>query len=201
MASSSESNKSVSSGQVVPYNVNQVNVNLMWSAKPYRQSSVVSRESAKLSPRFFGPYKVLARVGPVAYRLALPPGSLVHNVFHVSMLKRCVGSVPPSSPVPADAPVTALSPSMSQHECVLEERVVQKGKYRPKTEVLVKWVGRPSEEATWETKWRFRKAYPTFHLEDKANASGVDCYVSADPVTNPVDPVLFSYLNCTQFAL
>ncbi len=42
----------------------------------------------KLSSRFIGPYKVLERVGPLAYRLTLPPElERIHNVFHVSMLK------------------------------------------------------------------------------------------------------------------
>ncbi|KAK5775732.1 hypothetical protein PVK06_043670 [Gossypium arboreum] len=43
----------------------------------------------KLSPRFIGPYEVSERVGPVAYRLILPPElEKIHNVFHVSMLRR-----------------------------------------------------------------------------------------------------------------
>ena len=43
----------------------------------------------KLSPRFIGPFEILKRVGTVAYRFALPPSMLgVHEVFHVSMLRR-----------------------------------------------------------------------------------------------------------------
>ena len=43
----------------------------------------------KLSPRFIGPYEVIEKVGPMAYRLALPPKlENIHNVFHVSMLRR-----------------------------------------------------------------------------------------------------------------
>ncbi|KAG8498807.1 hypothetical protein CXB51_005706 [Gossypium anomalum] len=43
----------------------------------------------KLSPRFIGPYEVIEKVGPVAYRLALPPElEKIHDVFHVSMLRR-----------------------------------------------------------------------------------------------------------------
>ena len=48
-------------------------------------------KKGKLSPRFVGPFEILERVGVVAYRLALPPSlSAVHNVFHVSMLRKYV---------------------------------------------------------------------------------------------------------------
>ena len=46
-------------------------------------------KNGKLSPRFIGPYEVIKKVGPMAYRLALPPNlEKIHNVFHVSMLRR-----------------------------------------------------------------------------------------------------------------
>ena len=45
----------------------------------------------KLSPRFIGPFEILERIGTVAYRLALPPSmSGVHEVFHVSMLRKYI---------------------------------------------------------------------------------------------------------------
>ena len=46
-------------------------------------------KKGKLSPRFIGPYEILERIGPVAYRLALPLElAKLHNVFHVSMLRK-----------------------------------------------------------------------------------------------------------------
>ena len=48
-------------------------------------------KNGKLSPRFIGPYEVIEKVGPMAYRLALPPDlENIHNVFHVSMLRRYI---------------------------------------------------------------------------------------------------------------
>jgi hypothetical protein len=45
---------------------------------------------ANMAPRYCGPFEILDRVGPVAYRLALPPTVKAHNVFHVSLLKKYV---------------------------------------------------------------------------------------------------------------
>ena len=57
----------------------------------------------KLRPRYIGPYEIIARVGPVAYRLDLPPELFkVHNVFHVSMLRKYI---PDPSHVLKDQPV------------------------------------------------------------------------------------------------
>ena len=48
-------------------------------------------KKGKLSPRFIGPFEILERVGDLAYCLALPPNLLsVHNVFHVSMLRKYI---------------------------------------------------------------------------------------------------------------
>lgn len=60
--------------------------------QPYIQSSVAPRANQKLSFKFFGPFKIIERVGPVAYKLSLPISSAVHPVFHVSQLKKAVSS-------------------------------------------------------------------------------------------------------------
>jgi hypothetical protein len=56
---------------------------------------------------------------------------------------------------------------LPQPEVILDRRVIHKGNYRPKSEILVKWVGAPAEDATWENEWRFSKSYPDFSLVDK----------------------------------
>ena len=54
-----------------------------------RRGIVCFGQKGKLAPRFIGPFEILQRIGEVAYRLALPPQlSGVHNVFHLSMLRK-----------------------------------------------------------------------------------------------------------------
>lgn len=57
----------------------------------YRQMSRAKKRSEKLSPKLYGPYRVMERIGKVAYRLELPSRTCIHDVFHVSQLKK-VGS-------------------------------------------------------------------------------------------------------------
>ena len=55
-----------------------------------RKSSLKLGSCAKLSPGYCGPFEVLERIGPIAYRLAFPASTRAHNVFHVSLLKKYV---------------------------------------------------------------------------------------------------------------
>ncbi|KAK4280607.1 hypothetical protein QN277_012213 [Acacia crassicarpa] len=58
--------------------------------QPYRLRTLAKRSNEKLSPRFYGPFKIVEKVGVVAYRLDLPPSARVHPVFHISVLKKSV---------------------------------------------------------------------------------------------------------------
>ena len=55
-----------------------------------KKSSLRLGSCAKLAPRYCGPFEILSRIGQVAYQLALPPNLRVHNVFHISVLKKYV---------------------------------------------------------------------------------------------------------------
>jgi hypothetical protein len=73
--------------------------------QPYVQSSVAPRANQKFSFKFFGPYKIVSKVGQVAYQLELPASASVHSVFHVSQLKKVVPAshqVSTSIPDPED---------------------------------------------------------------------------------------------------
>jgi len=127
------------------------------------QSLVPGRRS-KLSPRYAGPYQVLERVGDVAYRLRLPEGARIHDVFHVGVLKPFHGTPPTSTP--------ALPPLQHGRPLQAPEKVLRAKLRRGVWFILVQWTGLPSAEATWEPLEAFREAHPTFQLEDELFVDG-----------------------------
>ena len=109
--------------------------------------------------RFIGPYEILERIGPVAYRLALPPSlEGVHNVFHVSLLRKCLAD--------ADAVVNTRQPEVQTNLSYAEKPIkildTKEKELRSKTIKYVKvlWSGQTARETTWELEESMRKKYP-----------------------------------------
>ena len=121
-------------------------------------------KKGKLSPRFIGPYEVIEKVGPVAYRLALPPElEKIHNVFHVSMLKRYKSD--PSHVVSSET--IELRPDLTYEEDPIEilTREVKDLKKKKIPLVKVLWRNNKTEEATWESEEVMRQQYPQLFNE------------------------------------
>ena len=112
---------------------------------PYQQISVEGRKNRKLSPKFYGPYKIFKKLGKVAYTLELPPGSAIHPTFHVSLLKKSVGTKELVSSV-----LPALLKGDKQElkpKAVLDRAIFKKGT-KAGVKWLIEWEGRDTDETT-----------------------------------------------------
>jgi hypothetical protein len=104
---------------------------------------------AKLGPLYCGTFENLDRVGPIAYRLTLPPTMKAHNVFHVSLLKKYVHD---SNHI-IDWSVIQVELEgefLTEPQCILDRKETSLGN-RTIAQVKVQWKHFGQDEATWET--------------------------------------------------
>ena len=103
----------------------------------------------KLLPKWVGPFKVLERIGPVAYRLELPPNMRCHAVFHVSLLKPF--KTGPGRIQPPPTPLEVAADYEFEVEQLLDHRPSKWGRRSSsKYDYFVKWLGYGAEHNTWE---------------------------------------------------
>ncbi|VFR00018.1 unnamed protein product [Cuscuta campestris] len=142
--------------------------------QPYRQHSLARPLSSKLARRFYGPFEVLERVGLVAYRLRLPEGCRIHNVFHVSLLRPFVAR-DGSSPVPTLPAEFFKGRPVSWPIAAVDSRVVLVAG-ESQEQWLVRWSDGLDDHMTWEPVTTLRDHFPDLRLEDKVepNPGGVD---------------------------
>ncbi|GKF69151.1 retrotransposable element Tf2 [Tanacetum coccineum] len=136
----------------------------MWvylKLQPHRQVTIRQSTQNKLSPKYYGPFLIIAKVGAVAYKLDLPRGGQVHPVFHVSQLKLCKGNSFKRGLLPhcGDDGLLFVEP-----EKILERRI-GKLNNREVVYVLVKWVNHDVEDATWEVAEDLLKRFHDFSLD------------------------------------
>lgn len=103
---------------------------------PYQLQSLASHANHKLHPRFYGPYELIERIGPIAYKLKLPPISKIHLVLHISCLKKGLGSlVQPSTALPK------VTDKMQDPPLAIFARRMYKKGVVARVQLLVHWAG------------------------------------------------------------
>ena len=128
-------------------------------------------KKGKLSPRYIGPYEIVARIGPLAYRLALPQElSQLHDVFHVSMLQRYRSD--PSHVVQAGEIEMSDNLSYVEEPVQILDRKQRQLRNREIPMVKVLWKSHSIEEATWETEEYMRQHYPHLFPNSGKGISG-----------------------------
>jgi hypothetical protein len=115
----------------------------------------------KLAPRYVRPFEILKVCGPVAYKIHLPPQwAAIHDVFHISQLKKCIK-------VPTEIVETSaieIEPDLSYTEQPIQildtkERVTRRKKIKM---YKILWDHHIEEEATWETESYLQQNFPNF---------------------------------------
>ncbi|XP_040996162.1 uncharacterized protein LOC121242353 [Juglans microcarpa x Juglans regia] len=117
-------------------------------------------KKGKLSPRYVGPFQILEKVGPVAYHIALPEYfGEIHDVFHVSSLKKSFGHQEPRFVDPGSI---QLRPDLTYEVVPTQILDRKEQQLRSKTIplVMVSWVDHLAQDFSWDREVDMRKFYP-----------------------------------------
>ena len=133
-----------------------------------------------MSPKYYGPYRVMKRVGPVAYKLELPTSATIHPVIHISKLKHAFGDCKEAQErVPY---LTKNHEWLAIPNEVFEYKKDDKGNW----EAFMSWKGLPQHDATWEKYDEFQPSFPDYHIEDK---------VKLEQECSDRPPIIHQYLS------
>ncbi|KAK6151790.1 hypothetical protein DH2020_014425 [Rehmannia glutinosa] len=125
-----------------------------------RKGLINPKKGGKLSPRYVGPYKILQRIGKLAYRLELPaPYAGMHDVFHVSRLKKY--QLDPEHIITQDTPPLMENLSYTERPIRIIDQQIRQLRKREILMVKVVWQNHNRDvDATWEMEEDMRNQYP-----------------------------------------
>ncbi|GKE41395.1 putative reverse transcriptase domain-containing protein [Tanacetum coccineum] len=136
----------------------QVGDKVMLKVSPWK-GVIRFGKRGKLNPRYIGPFKIIAKVGTVAYRLELPEKlSRVHSTFHVSKLKKCMADEPLA--IPLDEIQVDDKLNFIEEPIEIMDREVKRLKQSRIPIVKVRWNSKRGPEFTWESEDQMQKKYP-----------------------------------------
>ncbi|KAJ0890196.1 putative nucleotidyltransferase, Ribonuclease H [Helianthus annuus] len=126
--------------------------------QPYVQTSLRLHKYSKISQKYFGPFKVVKKIGEAAYTLDLPSSSQLHPTFHVSLLKKATGPPEQQASLPSSF-VQSL-----QHLAIIDRKLAKSGN-RAIVKFLVQRKDLPLHDATWVKAYDFLLQYPEFSTD------------------------------------
>uniref|UniRef100_A0A8R7VAA2 Integrase catalytic domain-containing protein n=1 Tax=Triticum urartu TaxID=4572 RepID=A0A8R7VAA2_TRIUA len=145
----------------------QIGEQVLLKLQPHVQKSLASRPCAKLAYKFFGPFKILDKIGNLAYRLDLPQDSRIHPIFHISQLKPLT---PNYSPVFSELPSTGdLTTVDTTPVAILDRRMMKRGNASV-VQLHVQW-DKPATATTWEDYDVLRRRFPAAPIWNHQDSS------------------------------
>ena len=124
----------------------------------------------KLNPRYIGPFEILGRIGPVAYKLKLPLElQNVHDTFHVSNLKKCLTDT--TLIVPLEEIQVNEKLNFVEEPVEIMDREVKRLKQSRIPIVKVRWNAKRGPEFTWEREDQMKLKYPHLFANYKEPAT------------------------------
>ncbi|GJS88112.1 hypothetical protein Tco_0770748 [Tanacetum coccineum] len=141
----------------------EVGENVLLKVSPWKGVMRFGKKG-KLAPRYVGPFEILERIGPVAYRLRLPEELIgVHDTFHVSNLKKCLGNA--NLHVPLNEIKIDKTLRFVEEPVEIMDREVKRLKRSRIPLVKVRWNSKRGPEFTWEREDYMKSKYPQLFVD------------------------------------